>query len=97
MRSFDLPAAQQYEELNTMLMFAAAALSIYEYSITFSQEVQTVWKRRATALSLALLVTRWILLAGAVGYILFGVRASPEVSTCGMSNVAPHLPGQPFT
>lgn len=41
------------------------ALTFYEYAITFSQEVATVWRRRLTATSILLITTRWTLVLNA--------------------------------
>lgn len=38
------------------------ALVAYEYLTTFDQEVTTVWKRKLTATSALLLVTRWTMI-----------------------------------
>ncbi|KIP02560.1 hypothetical protein PHLGIDRAFT_122368 [Phlebiopsis gigantea 11061_1 CR5-6] len=38
------------------------ALVAYEYFITFDQEVATVWKRKLTATSVLLLLTRWTMI-----------------------------------
>lgn len=41
------------------------ALTFYEYAITFSQEIATVWRRRLTATSILLITTRWTLVLNA--------------------------------
>lgn len=38
------------------------ALALYEYLITFADEIETVWKRPWTATSMLLLSTRWVML-----------------------------------
>lgn len=39
-----------------------AGLVVYEYFVTFDQEVTQVWMRKPTATSFLLLSTRWIML-----------------------------------
>jgi hypothetical protein len=54
-------------------------LVLYEYAITFDQEVSTIWKRRFTATSILLLSTRWVLV---LSVILQLMPAVPKV--CGI-------------
>jgi hypothetical protein len=55
-----------------------AVLVVYEYVITFDQEVSTIWKRRFIATSILLLSTRWVL----VLYQIVPFMPSPKV--CGI-------------
>ena len=58
-------------------------LVVYEYIITFNQEVAQVWKRRPTATALLLLSTRWIMVLGPLIDIL-----PSEPNTCKQSSRA---------
>ncbi|GJE96360.1 hypothetical protein PsYK624_125550 [Phanerochaete sordida] len=40
------------------------ALCVYEYAMTFDQEIAAVWRRKRTAASLLLLSSRWIMILG---------------------------------
>ena len=51
------------------------ALIIYEYVITFADEIEAVWKRPWTATSVLLLSTRWVMLLTLVN----GVASTPKV------------------
>lgn len=42
------------------------AVLVYEYIITFDDEVSTIWRRRWTAPSILLLTTRWNMMIQAV-------------------------------
>lgn len=39
---------------------------VYDYVLTFAQEVTTVWRRKMTATSLLLVTTRWVMVLQAV-------------------------------
>ena len=41
----------------------APALAVYEYSITFEREVETIWRRKWTAATALFLLTRYLLFA----------------------------------
>jgi hypothetical protein len=56
-----------------------AVLVLYEYVITFEQEVSTIWKRRFTATSILLLSTRWVLV---LSQIVPFIPSTPKV--CGV-------------
>ncbi|GJE90609.1 hypothetical protein PsYK624_067530 [Phanerochaete sordida] len=45
---------------------AVSALTLYEYAITFDQEVQAVWRRRWTISSLLLLSIRAVMVISAI-------------------------------
>ncbi|EKM52175.1 uncharacterized protein PHACADRAFT_212745 [Phanerochaete carnosa HHB-10118-sp] len=49
-----------------LLLITVAALPLYEYTITFRQEVEIVWKRQPTLASGLLLITRWSLVIGSI-------------------------------
>lgn len=54
-----------------------SALVVYEYAITLRQEIETVWRRRFSLLSLLLITSRWSLLL----YVALGAApAYPKVS-----------------
>lgn len=42
------------------------ALAVYEFIITFGQEVRTGWQRKLTLTSLLLVSTRWVMVAGQI-------------------------------
>lgn len=69
-----------------MSLTTFVALAAYEYVITFRQEVDTVWKKRQSATSILLLMTRWTLLLGA----LIGVVQGPAQVGC-LILFCPHL------
>ena len=43
-------------------ILVAPALVVYDYVLTLDQEVDTVWRRRFSVVSLLLVLTRWTLL-----------------------------------
>ncbi|GJE96338.1 hypothetical protein PsYK624_125320 [Phanerochaete sordida] len=45
----------------TDVAFAQLAVAAYEYIITFDQEVSIVWNRKLNAVSLLLVITRWLM------------------------------------
>ena len=47
-------------------MLARQAWTVWEYIITFGDEVEVFWTRRVTATSLIFLLNRWALLVGTV-------------------------------
>lgn len=57
---------------------AAAALVLYDYAITMRQEIDTVWRRRVSVISILLMLTRWSLLVTAT---LMLVPPSPTTCT----------------
>ena len=54
-----------------------AVLLVYEYVITFEEEVSLAWRKRPTATSILLLTTRWAMVA----YCAIGL--SPSNSKAG--------------
>ncbi|GJE85346.1 hypothetical protein PsYK624_014250 [Phanerochaete sordida] len=69
--SFDYDSEQLRSfQLSNYVGCSFAALIIYEYSITFGQEIETIWKRKVTVASGLVLVARWMLLLLAAACIL---------------------------
>lgn len=62
-----------------LFLFYFIALALYEYVVTFSQEVTTVWQRRKTATSILLVATRWTMVLNAVVIL---IESPKEVSRC---------------
>ncbi|GJE85093.1 hypothetical protein PsYK624_011700 [Phanerochaete sordida] len=61
---------------------AIAALVLYDYLITFGQEVYTVWQRRFSIVSFLIATSRWALLIQAITTLIPGKPdkyAWPEV------------------
>ena len=59
----------QVSTLNHMsgsISLIEVALTLYEYAITFDQEVQAVWRRTCTVSSLLLLSIRWVMVLSAI-------------------------------
>ncbi|KIP03869.1 hypothetical protein PHLGIDRAFT_121223 [Phlebiopsis gigantea 11061_1 CR5-6] len=67
------------------LFVAIPALVVYEYVITFEQELAVVWRRKFTLVSLLLIVIRWTLLVEAV----FLVLPQPSEDVVSISGRAP--------
>ena len=64
----------------TQILTCHIAIVVYEYIITFYDEIKTVWKRRWTATSFLLLSIRWIMVANVL--IIIFVPSVPDVSAC---------------
>lgn len=65
--------------VNMITLTQGIALVVYEYIITFSDEIQTVWKRRLTATSFLLLTIRWVMVANVA--VASFVPSTPKVRT----------------
>jgi hypothetical protein len=64
-----------------------AAIIVYEYAITFAQEVAVVWQRKFSFVSLLLIYTRWTLLLEALFLML--PQPTPEVRVASIHRYMP--------
>lgn len=46
--------------------YGQLALVVYEYAVTMDREINLVWRRKLTAPSLILLLSRWFMLLGPI-------------------------------
>lgn len=76
--------AGKHSPLNSTVLYHSfpvhSALLLYEFAITFQYEVEIVWRSRVTAVSLILLLVRWVSMVGCA--IMTFIWGTPQVGLC---------------